>query len=187
MSVRLCFTFSTFTNDYNQFMYLFIGYPSSGNTWELAASLSCPDVLKRYQSRQKNELDSSVSAKAAKSKTASKSKATGKKTKTPLKKLKTNAKSKSSPLKPATKAARKQTVETEDEEEPDWEVEKIIDVRYNDDGTKNFLIRWKGCDPSQDTWEPEDNVHSPDLVNEFMSKADGGDDNSAPRKKSRKA
>ncbi len=64
-------------------------------------------------------------------------------------------------------------------------MDKIIDVQYNEDGTKNFLIRWKNCDPSQDTWEPEDNVNSPDLVNEFMDKVDGDDE--VPKKKSRKA
>lgn len=174
------------TLDYSFQCVSFIGYPSSGNTWELASSLSCPDVLKKYQSKQKNELDSPKTAKSA---TGSKSKAAGKKTKTPTKKSKTNKKSKSPP-KPATKAARKQKPETDEddeEEEQDWEVEKIIDVRYNDDGTKTFLIRWKGCDPTQDTWEPEDNVNSPNLVNEFMSKSDGADESSAPKKKSRKA
>lgn len=56
--------------------------------------------------------------------------------------------------------------ETGDEEQ-DWEVENIIDVCYNEDGTKSYLIRWKGYDPSHDSWEPESNV---DLVNQLMSK-----------------
>lgn len=132
--------------------------------------------MKKYQSKQKNEVAPKGAVKS------------GKKSKVAVnKKSKTSKKSKS-PAKPATKAAKKQTVATDDEEEQDWEVEKIIDVRYNEDGAKNFLIRWKGCDPTQDTWEPESNVNSPDLVNAFMSKADGADDaGAAPKKKSRKA
>ncbi|KAG4071257.1 hypothetical protein HA402_003961 [Bradysia odoriphaga] len=159
------------------------GWPSSSNTWELATSLSCPDVLKNYQSKQKNALDSTTKSpsKAAKSKSGKKSsKATATKTKSPAKKAKTS--SKPAKAKPATKAAKKQVI---DDAEQDWEVEKIVDVQYNDDGSKNFLIRWKGCNPSQDTWEPEDNVDSPDLIEAFMSKADPSDD--VPKKKSRKA
>lgn len=164
---------------------MFVGWPSSSNTWELASSLSCPDVLKQYQSKQKSELLSSPSSKASKSKSGTKSKASPKKT--PEKKSKTSKKSKPPP-KPKTKAAKKQTVPTDDEDdEQDWEVEKVVDVRYNEDGTKDFKIRWKGCDPSQDTWEPEANVNSPDLVNEFMNKTDIADDDAAaPKKKSRK-
>lgn len=157
-----------------------IGWPSSSNTWELASSLNCPDVLKNYLNRQKDELETTISPKKSTPKPKSgtkKSKPSNIKIKSPAKKAKPATKSKP---KPATKAAKKQTV---DDVEQDWEVEKIVDVKYNEDGTKDFLIRWKGCDPSQDTWEPEDNVNSPDLVDEFMNKTDSED---APKKKSRK-
>lgn len=161
------------------------GWPSSSNTWELASSLNCPDVLKRYQTEQKNALVSPTksSPKAAKSQSGKKaktSKTSSKTTKSPAKKSKPSSKSTNS--KPATKAAKKQVIDDADQ---DWEVEKIIDVEYNEDGTKKFLIRWKGCDLSQDTWEPEDNVNSPDLIEAFMSKADASDE--VPKKKSRKA
>lgn len=165
------------------------GWPSSSNTWELASSLNCPDVLKNYQAKQKSALESSTTKSPSKAaaKSAKKS-STGKassKTKSPAKKGKKKAAS-SKPAaaksKPATKAAKKQVPIDDDQ---DWEVEKIIDVQYNDDGSKNFLIRWKGCDSSQDTWEPEANVNSPDLIESFMSKTDSSDE--APRKKSRKA
>lgn len=158
------------------------GWPSTNNTWEIATSLSCPDVLKKYQAKQKSELNSS---KTPKSPTKSATKAE-KKSMTPTKKSKaTNKKSKSAKESKAAKS-KKKIVEDEDNDEQDWEVEKIIDVRYNDDGTKEFQIRWKGCDSSQDTWEPESNVNSPDLVHAFMNKTDA-DDVVAPKKKSRKA
>lgn len=164
------------------------GWPSSSNTWELATSLNCPDVLKNYQAKQKSALGSPTksspkAAAAAKSKSGKKSpaKASSNKTKSPAKKSKTSSKP-AAKAKPATKAAKKQVIDDADQ---DWEVEKIIDVQYNDDGSKNFLIRWKGCDPSQDTWEPEANVNSPDLIEAFMSKTDPEDE--VPKKKSRKA
>lgn len=137
--------------------------------------------MKRYQSKNKSEAASP--SKSPKSTKSTKSK-TAKKSKTPIKKTKTSNKKSKSASKPASKAAKSKVVETE--EEQDWEVEKIIDVRFNEDGSKNFLIRWKGCDPTQDTWEPENNVNSPDLVNAFMNKTDDADA-SAPKKKSRKA
>lgn len=170
--------------------YLFVqGWPSSNNTWEIATSLSCPDILKKYQSKQKNELQSPKTPTSAKS---DKPKA-GKKSKTPTKKSKTTNKKSKSPSKSAkaSKASKSKKKIEEDEDndadDQDWEVEKIIDVRYNDDGTKEFQIRWKGCDSSQDTWEPEDNVNSPDLINQFMNKTDDTDDVVPPKKKSRKA
>ncbi|KAJ6634776.1 Chromobox protein like 3 [Pseudolycoriella hygida] len=99
------------------------GYPSSQNTWELAASLACPDVLKVYKAKQEAELKNLAATKA--SKTVSKAK-------TPTKK---------------PKAA-----------------------------------------PKKDTWEPENNVDSPDLVEAFMSKTgDDEDEVTVPKKKSRKA
>lgn len=57
----------------------------------------------------------------------------------------------------------------------DWEVDKIMGVKYNDDDSKDFLIRWKGCDASQNTWELENNVDCPALISEFISKLNGND------------
>lgn len=54
--------------------------------------------------------------------------------------------------------------------EPEWEVEKITDVKIQRDGSRDFLIRWKGCSASDDTWEPESNVDCPKLIKAFMSK-----------------
>lgn len=142
--------------------------------------------MKRYKSQQQSELESSTKSSPKKAAAASKSgKKTTKttaasKTKSPAKKSKTT--SRPAKAKPATKAAKKQVI---DDAEQDWEVEKIVDVQYNEDGTKNFLIRWKGCGSSQDTWEPEDNVDSPDLIEAFMSQTDTSDE--VPKKKSRKA
>lgn len=59
-----------------------------------------------------------------------------------------------------------QNVETTKE----FEVEKIIEVRFKKNGTKDFLIRWKGFSAVDDTWEPEKNLNCPDLISKFMQK-----------------
>ena len=49
------------------------------------------------------------------------------------------------------------------------EVEKIVGTRRSKtDGDKNeFKIRWKGYGPGDDTWEPEEALLCPDLVEAF--------------------
>ena len=49
------------------------------------------------------------------------------------------------------------------------EVEKIVETRRSEiDGDKNeFKIRWKGYGPGDDTWEPEEALLCPDLVEAF--------------------
>lgn len=143
------------------------GWAASHNTWEPESSLSCPAIVKKY-------LESSKSKKTTKKQVESEKKSPKKKEE---KKAKKSAKK---ALK--TKASKKAVAEVE----ADWEVEEITDVKYNDDGTKDFLIRWKGCDVSQDTWEPESNVDCPALINKFMNKVDD-DDVVVPKKKTRKA
>lgn len=141
------------------------GWAASNNTWEPESSLSCPAIVKKYlesSKAKKSTKKPAVSEKATKKKEDKKDKKSAKKT------LKTKA--------------SKKAVEVE----ADWEVEEITDVKYNDDGTKDFLIRWKGCDASQDTWEPESNVDCPALINKFMNKVDD-DEVVVPKKKTRKA
>lgn len=130
------------------------GWASSSNTWEPESSLSCPDIVKKYLAKQ---------TKASEPKKA---------TKKP-----TKAAPKKDVPKKSKKPAKKAVVE-----ETDWEVDEIMDVKYNDDGTKDFLIRWKNCTASSDTWEPEDNLDCPALINKFMHKDEG----SIPKKKPRK-
>ncbi|XP_026469051.1 chromodomain Y-like protein [Ctenocephalides felis] len=56
------------------------------------------------------------------------------------------------------------------DEEPVYEVDKIMDVQYLKSGAREFLIRWKNHGPESDTWEPEENLSCPDLIAKFTDK-----------------
>ena len=51
--------------------------------------------------------------------------------------------------------------------EEEYEVESILDSKVLR-GKRFFLIKWKGYDSSENTWEPESNLsNSNDLLNSF--------------------
>jgi hypothetical protein len=54
--------------------------------------------------------------------------------------------------------------------EPDWEVEKIINSQHHGRHKKlQFLVRWKGFPPSEDSWVSESDLSAPDLINKFYA------------------
>lgn len=65
---------------------------------------------------------------------------------------------------------------TEDEDEKgeqkEFEVEKIIEVHFKKNKKREFLIRWKGFTSADDTWEPEENLNCPELIEKFMQKVE---------------
>lgn len=52
----------------------------------------------------------------------------------------------------------------------EWEVERIVGVKYNEDNSREFLIHWKGYREADDSWEAETNLNCPDLIKKFMTK-----------------
>ena len=57
------------------------------------------------------------------------------------------------------------------------EVEKIMAKKFCD-GKPLYLLRWKGYDSSEDTWEPPENLGCPELLDEFeltLKRAGAGD------------
>merc|ERR1712226_1589532 len=56
-----------------------------------------------------------------------------------------------------------------EEEEGHFEVQRILEVKFRKDGTREFLIRWKGHGPEVDSWEPEENLDCPEKIEKFMA------------------
>jgi chromodomain-containing protein len=51
------------------------------------------------------------------------------------------------------------------EREEEYEVERIINYQHSSRArTLQYLIKWKGYPEADNTWEPADQVHAPDLV-----------------------
>lgn len=50
-----------------------------------------------------------------------------------------------------------------------YEVEDIVDHKIKGK-KKYFKIRWKNYDESQDTWEPEDDLSCPEIIERYLEK-----------------
>jgi Chromo (CHRromatin Organisation MOdifier) domain len=53
----------------------------------------------------------------------------------------------------------------------EYEVERVVDHRHH--GRKKnlqYLLKWKGYPESDNTWEPAEQVHSPELVKDYHRK-----------------
>ncbi|XP_046663187.1 probable chromo domain-containing protein LHP1 [Homalodisca vitripennis] len=62
---------------------------------------------------------------------------------------------------------------SDDDSETDgtyYEVNKIKDVHFRMNGTREFLVSWKGYKSNDDTWEPEAHLNCKDLIEKFMEK-----------------
>ena len=54
------------------------------------------------------------------------------------------------------------------EGQPKWEVEKVIGMCFfGQKRQKQYRIRWKGYSSAHDTWEPEGNIHAPELIAQY--------------------
>ena len=72
----------------------------------------------------------------------------------------------SPPAMPKKNRKRKAQREVEEEPEEVYSVEKIVSKKVVG-GKTQYLLKWKGYDSDQNTWEPEENLDCQDLLEEF--------------------
>lgn len=140
-------------------------YGPDDDTWEPEATLSCPDIIKKYKAKCEKD-DEAPPAKKGKTPT-----------KSPAAKKGSAVKKAAGGRGRGRSAGKKAKDEDEDEDdeeetEAEYEVEKIIDVHFKRNGEKEYLVRWKGFGAKDDTWEPADNLSCPDLIEKFNEKLD---------------
>jgi hypothetical protein len=55
--------------------------------------------------------------------------------------------------------------------QPEYEVEQVLGARcYGRWQKLQYLMQWKGYSEAHNSWEPEGNVHAPELIKEFWDK-----------------
>ncbi|KAM3966273.1 chromobox protein homolog 3 isoform 1-T1 [Aphomia sociella] len=71
-------------------------------------------------------------------------------------------------LKAKSKKRKSEKLDKNDDESgnEEYEVEKVIDSKKIK-GKLHYLIRWKGYSADSDTWEPENTLSCPDLINKY--------------------
>lgn len=119
------------------------GYEEDSDTWEPESTLNCPDLISKYQASKGDSGKQSGKHKESKKK-----------------------------KKRESKVNDKNEENDEEDENTIYEVDKIIEVHHKRNGRREFLVRWKGYSQAENTWEPEENMNCPDLIERFMAKVE---------------
>ncbi|XP_047504720.1 chromodomain Y-like protein [Pieris napi] len=118
------------------------GFSADSDSWEPHDTLSCPDIVSKYNEEKENPIKKG------------KRKSKKKESKVPAKRTKTSWDSQQA------------------DENAEYEVDRILEVHRKKNGQREFLIHWKGWSNKFDSWEPEKNLNCPDLIKKFMDKVD---------------
>jgi len=136
-----------------QFLIRWKGYTEEEDTWEHEKDINCDKLIEEFLVEQE-DIETEMEEKK-KNKHESEKKDKIKNSKKGYKDKKDN-----------TKNGEDKDVDDSKE----YEVEKILDVRFKKNNKRHFLIRWKGFSVKDDSWEPEEHLNCPELINKFMQK-----------------
>ncbi|CAH1638682.1 unnamed protein product [Spodoptera littoralis] len=123
------------------------GYSADNDTWEPENTIYCPELIKKYNDEKEN-------SKTKESKAEKKN---------------NKRKAKKTPKTPA-KRTKYDWDDSNADENAEYEVDRILEVRHKKNGQREFFIHWKGWSSKFDSWEPEDNLNCPELIKKFMEK-----------------
>ncbi|CAK9797973.1 Chromobox protein homolog 5 [Anthophora quadrimaculata] len=149
-----------------QFLVRWKGYGETSDTWEQEKDLNCPQLIEEFLDELTESEEDGKTKKSESTPKLGKNKVTKmekkpRKTKNNMKKETENGKQ---------IASDEEKNDKDDQKE--FEVEKIIEVHFKKNKTRQFLIRWKGFTSADDSWEPEENLNCPDLIEKFMRKVE---------------
>ena len=113
--------------------------------------MSCPELISKYNEEKENSKNKEI--------------------KTPKKGSKRKAKS-GKGIKTTSKRVKTQWDKESADENAEYEVDRIMEVHHKKNGSREFLIHWKGWSSRFDSWEPESNLNCPELIKKFMDKVD---------------
>ncbi|CAG4947689.1 unnamed protein product [Parnassius apollo] len=128
------------------------GYSADSDTWEPENTLSCPELINKFNEEKENSKDKDGD--------------------TPQEKKGNKRKSKTNPKTSPKKAKNAEWDSENADEAAEYEVERILEVHHKKSGKREFLIHWKGWSSKFDSWEPESNLNCPELIKKFMDKVD---------------
>ena len=138
-----------------QFLVRWKGYDDDSDTWEQEKDLNCAQLIEEFLVEDEENQEE--------------------KSKKPDNSPRV-AKAKSSKMEKKSRKLKNKEITSDGkhdkEEQKEFEVEKIIEVHFKKNKTREFLIRWKGFTSADDTWEPEENLNCPELIEKFMQKVE---------------